>query len=140
MALYVLGPLLLGLVVEPPAISRRGALCGAAAFTSACAVAPVFADATSDSAEIISTILVNGDESSPLPQRAQKAVIDYTLWINDFGGKQIDSSKGILGKPFTFSVGVGEVIPGWDRTVRSMRKWRGLSNREAELLLLLQHS
>ena len=75
--------------------------------------------------EITSTILETGDTSSPLPQRAQKVVVDYTLWINDFEGKQIDSSKGSamppkLPSPFAFNVGVGEVIKGWDQTVTTM--------------------
>jgi len=79
-----------------------------------------------DAPEIVSTMLVKGDESTPTAQRAQTAVVDYTLWINDFEGKQIDSSKGSafppkLPSPFKFNVGVGQVIPGWDRTVREMR-------------------
>ena len=76
--------------------------------------------------EIVSTVLTAGDISSPTPQRAQKAVVDYTLWLNDFEGKQVDTSKGTLlpiprpPSPFAFNVGVGEVIPGWDKTVRQM--------------------
>jgi hypothetical protein len=79
----------------------------------------------SDADEIAVTILEPGDTSSALPQRVQTVVVDYTLWINDFGGKEIDSSKGSvlpprLPSPFKFQVGVGQVIAGWDRTVRSM--------------------
>jgi len=75
--------------------------------------------------EIVSTVLAAGDLASPLPQRAQTALVDYTLWIGGFEGKQIDTSKGTalpprLPQPFKFAVGVGEVIPGWDRTVRQM--------------------
>ena len=82
--------------------------------------------AAAETPEIVTTILVKGDESLPTAQRAQTAVVDYTLWINDFEGKQIDSSKGStfppkLPSPFKFNVGVGQVIPGWDRTVREMR-------------------
>ena len=74
---------------------------------------------------IVTTILEAGDTSSPLPQRAQTAVVDYTLWIDGFERKQIDSSLGAafppkLPSPFKFQVGVGQVIPGWDRTVRQM--------------------
>ena len=78
------------------------------------------------SEEIVSTVLVPGDQSSPTPARAQKAVVDYTLWLNDFDGKQIDTSRGTLlpfprpPSPFSFSVGVGEVVPGWDKTVKTM--------------------
>ena len=60
-------------------------------------------------------VLQAGDTSSPLPQRAQQAVVDYTLWIEKFEGKQIDTSKGTtfppkLPSPFTFAVGVGSVV------------------------------
>ena len=70
-------------------------------------------------------ILQAGDTSSPLPQRAQQAVVDYTLWIEKFEGKQIDTSKGTtfppkLPSPFTFAVGVGSVIKGWDKAVKTM--------------------
>ena len=70
-------------------------------------------------------ILQAGDTSSPLPQRAQQAVVDYTLWIEKFEGKQIDTSKGTtfppkLPSPFTFAVGVGSIIKGWDKAVKTM--------------------
>lgn len=60
-----------------------------------------------------------------MAQRAQTAIVDYTLWINDFEAKQIDTSKGggfppKLPSPFKFNVGVGQVIKGWDRTVMEM--------------------
>lgn len=66
------------------------------------------------------------DPLSPTPQRAQKVAVDYTLWIGGFDKKQIDSSRGStfpprLPSPFVFNVGVGEVIPGWDRVVKQMR-------------------
>lgn len=75
--------------------------------------------------ELSYTILQEGDTSSPLPQRGQPCVVDYTLWIDKFEGKQIDTSKGTalppkLPSPFKFSVGVGQVIPGWDRSVKLM--------------------
>ena len=64
---------------------------------------------------ILTTVLDAGDATSPLAQRAQTAVVDYTLWIDSFGGKQIDSKRG-----FEFRVGVGQVIRGWDMTVGEM--------------------
>lgn len=74
---------------------------------------------------IVTTVLAAGDQSSPLPQRAQTCVVDYTLWIDGFEQRQIDTSKGTafpprLPQPFKFQVGVGSVIKGWDRTVRQM--------------------
>ena len=119
--------LVLGLLLAPAGAvrlqySRRVVASGiASGLTLQALKAPVRADGD----EIVSTILSAGNTDSPPPQRAQKAVVDYTLWINAFEGKQIDSSKGSafpprLPSPFVFSVGVGEVIPGWDRTVRQM--------------------
>jgi len=105
---------------SPAGITRRAALSGVTAAT----LLPLQVVRASD--EIVSTTLAAGDQSSPTPARAQKAVVDYTLWINDFEAKQIDTSKGTLlpiprpPSPFVFSVGVGEVIPGWDRTVKQM--------------------
>lgn len=103
----------------PQKVNRRTAVAGGLSFAVALPAA------AADNPAIEVEILAKGDESSPTPQRAQKAVVDYTLWINGFEQKQIDSSKGSafppkIGSPFVFNVGVGEVIKGWDTTVRSM--------------------
>ncbi len=50
--------------------------------------------------------------------------VHYTLWLYDAAGvelkgRQIQSSVG--GAPFPFTLGVGRVIPGWDRGVVGMR-------------------
>ncbi len=47
--------------------------------------------------------------------------VHYTgwLWENGRRGKQFDSSRG--GKPFSFKLGAGEVIEGWDRGVTGMK-------------------
>mmetsp|Transcript_34699 Transcript_34699/g.110853 ORF Transcript_34699/g.110853 Transcript_34699/m.110853 type:complete len:178 (-) Transcript_34699:107-640(-) len=114
--------LLLHSAVSLPA--RRAVIGRAAslALGAGAGLAPVLAVS-----EISETVLVPpSDPASPTPQRAQKVSVDYTLWIGGFDKKQIDSSKGSafpprLPAPFVFSVGVGEVIPGWDRTVKQMR-------------------
>lgn len=46
----------------------------------------------------------------------QSVSVHYTGWLTD--GTQFDSSVG--GAPFSFTLGVGEVIPGWDIGVNGM--------------------
>ena len=49
--------------------------------------------------------------------RGDRVVVHYTGWLTD--GKQFDSS--LDGEPFAFTLGVGEVIAGWDEGVTGMR-------------------
>jgi FKBP-type peptidyl-prolyl cis-trans isomerase FkpA len=51
-------------------------------------------------------------------------VVNYTLWLYDAGqpdgkGAQIETTAG--GAPFTFVLGVGRVIPGWDQGLPGMK-------------------
>jgi FKBP-type peptidyl-prolyl cis-trans isomerase len=55
----------------------------------------------------------------------QKAVVEYTGWLYetsapDKKGKEFDSSRS-SGQPFSFVVGAGQVIKGWDQGVLGMR-------------------
>jgi len=45
----------------------------------------------------------------------------YTGWLYENGrkGKQFDSSRS--GSPFSFRLGAGEVIEGWDEGIRGMK-------------------
>jgi peptidylprolyl isomerase len=57
------------------------------------------------------------------PQKGQKCTMHYTgwLWINEAKGAKFDSSVD-RNEPFVFSIGVGQVIKGWDEGVSTMKK------------------
>ncbi|MEE9166716.1 MAG: FKBP-type peptidyl-prolyl cis-trans isomerase [Candidatus Neomarinimicrobiota bacterium] len=60
--------------------------------------------------------MVVGTGKSPQPDRY--VTVHYTGWLED--GTQFDSSVG-SGKPFSFVLGVGRVIKGWDEGVATMK-------------------
>jgi peptidylprolyl isomerase len=57
------------------------------------------------------------------PQKGQKCSMHYTgwLWVNEAKGAKFDSSVD-RGQPFSFTLGVGQVIKGWDEGVATMKK------------------
>ena len=59
--------------------------------------------------------LVTG--KGPEAVRGKTVEVHYTGWLT--GGSQFDSSAG--GPPFSFRLGAGEVIEGWDRGVAGMK-------------------
>ena len=119
--------------VRLPGASRRAVCRGAAATTallgggrSVLAAAELRQGELRQGELIYTVVTPPTDPASPVPERGQKVAVDYSLWLVDFGGKLVDSSKGSafppkLPSPFVFSVGVGAVIPGWDKAVRTMR-------------------
>lgn len=60
--------------------------------------------------------LVAGD--GPAVANGQLVVAHYTGWLED--GTKFDSSID-HGEPFTFNLGMGQVIPGWDVGLRGMK-------------------
>ena len=56
------------------------------------------------------------------PAKGQTCSMHYTgwLWVNGAKGAKFDSSHD-RGKPFSFQLGVGRVIKGWDEGVASMK-------------------
>ena len=56
------------------------------------------------------------------PRTGQTCVMHYTGWLYQGGakGQKFDSSVD-RGRPFEFPIGRGQVIPGWDEGVASMK-------------------
>lgn len=63
--------------------------------------------------------VVGGGQS---PNAGQTCVMHYTgwLWVDGKKGSKFDSSVD-RGRPFSFSLGRGQVIKGWDEGVASMK-------------------
>jgi FKBP-type peptidyl-prolyl cis-trans isomerase len=64
--------------------------------------------------QITDQIVGTGQEATP----HSLVTVHYTGWLMD--GKKFDSSVD-RNEPFTFSLGRGDVIPGWDQGVQGMR-------------------
>lgn len=60
--------------------------------------------------------------TGPSPSASQTVSVHYTGWLSDGGkkGKKFDSSRD-RGQPFSFPIGQGRVIQGWDEGVATMK-------------------
>ncbi len=60
--------------------------------------------------------------TGPVAELGDMINVNYTgwLWENEAKGEQFDSSEK-TGRPFQFTLGAGQVIQGWDRTLKGMK-------------------
>jgi FKBP-type peptidyl-prolyl cis-trans isomerase FkpA len=82
--------------------------------------APAKADTSAIAFQKIDTTVGTGAEATP----GKHVTVNYTGWLYlpdapQHHGEQFDSSVGR--KPFTFQLGSGMVIPGWDQGVAGMK-------------------
>lgn len=78
--------------------------------------APVAANAVKTPSGLSYVDLVPGTGPSPVAGKPVK--VHYTGWLEN--GTKFDSSVD-RGQPFVFAIGAGQVIPGWDEGVMSMK-------------------
>ena len=60
--------------------------------------------------------------TGPQPKAGQQVTVQYTGWLDEGGkkGKKFDSSRD-RNQPFSFTIGAGQVIQGWDEGVATMK-------------------
>ena len=82
------------------------------------AMTAISAQAAQDQFKIIDVKAGTG----AVAKAGQKVTVNYTGWlyVNGAKGKKFDSSLD-HGTPFTFPLGAGAVIPGWDKGVAGMK-------------------
>ena len=105
--------LLLVVVVSIPACAQKESKQPASEAKVAAAL-PANAVKTSSGLAYVDMVAGNG----AVPTAGKPVKVHYTGWLEN--GTKFDSSVD-RGEPFVFTVGVGQVIPGWDEGVMSMK-------------------
>src|SRR3954470_22863185 len=112
--------------------TRRVTLCGClatvlVAFGSGCSRPASSPSTSSVAADQVSQLqtkdLVAGQ--GPEATNGARVAVHYTGWLYDHSapdhkGKEFDSSR-TAGQPFSFDLGKGQVIAGWDQGVLGMK-------------------
>ncbi|GLI39709.1 FKBP-type peptidyl-prolyl cis-trans isomerase [Geobacter hydrogenophilus] len=81
---------------------------------AAVSTAPAGAVTTPSGLSYVDLVVGNG----PQPTSGKPVKVHYTGWLEN--GTKFDSSVD-RGEPFVFTIGAGEVIPGWDEGVMTMK-------------------
>jgi len=87
---------------------------GEAKPAAAGAAVPEAAVTTASGLSYVDLVVGNG----PRPASGKPVKVHYTGWLEN--GTKFDSSVD-RGEPFVFTIGAGEVIPGWDEGVMTMK-------------------
>jgi len=69
-----------------------------------------------------SEVITQASADAKSPKHGTQVKVHYTGWLEENGstGKKFDSSID-RGQPFSFTVGIGQVIKGWDEGVMQMK-------------------
>lgn len=104
-------------------LQTGAATAASVAVTTAAGVQPAFADDYADFVDTESGLRykITKEGDGAVPEAGQTVKAHYTGWLDGFDSiKKFDSSRD-RNRPFSFKVGAGQVIRGWDETFASMK-------------------
>ncbi len=105
--------MLLVVAVSIPACAQKEAKQPAGG-TKTSAALPTNAVKTPSGLAYVDSVVGNG----PSPNAGKQVKVHYTGWLEN--GTKFDSSVD-RNEPFIFTIGAGQVIPGWDEGLMSMK-------------------